>query len=93
MIGGRLPDARCHGWATSHWTVGESPSPTTQWEVAHEVIVAANALDELWSRACADVGVEAVRDLADGAHPDASLVGIVLAALSLAVIPVLGGRA
>jgi divalent metal cation (Fe/Co/Zn/Cd) transporter len=35
------------------------------------------------------VGVEAIRDLVDGAHPDASIVGIVLAALSLAVMPVL----
>jgi divalent metal cation (Fe/Co/Zn/Cd) transporter len=35
------------------------------------------------------VGVVAVRDLVDGAHPDASIVGIVLAALSLAVMPVL----
>jgi divalent metal cation (Fe/Co/Zn/Cd) transporter len=35
------------------------------------------------------VGMEAVRDLVDGAHPGASLVGIVLAALSLAVMPVL----
>jgi divalent metal cation (Fe/Co/Zn/Cd) transporter len=35
------------------------------------------------------VGVEASRDLLDGAHPDASLVGIVLAALSLMVMPVL----
>jgi divalent metal cation (Fe/Co/Zn/Cd) transporter len=35
------------------------------------------------------VGVEAVRDLVDGAHPDASIVGIVLAGLSLTVMPVL----
>jgi divalent metal cation (Fe/Co/Zn/Cd) transporter len=35
------------------------------------------------------VGLEAVRDLAGGAHPDASTVGIILAALSLAVMPVL----
>jgi divalent metal cation (Fe/Co/Zn/Cd) transporter len=35
------------------------------------------------------VGVEAVRDLVGGAHPDATIVGIVLAALSLAVMPVL----
>jgi len=35
------------------------------------------------------VAVEAVRDLADEEHPEASIVGIVLAALSLAVMPVL----
>src|SRR5437879_4154314 len=32
------------GWAISHWAVGESPSPTTHWEIAHEVIVESNAL-------------------------------------------------
>ena len=35
------------------------------------------------------VTVEAVRDLADGEHPEASIVGIVLAALSLVVMPAL----
>jgi divalent metal cation (Fe/Co/Zn/Cd) transporter len=35
------------------------------------------------------VAVEALRDLAGGAEPEASLAGVVLAALSLAVMPVL----
>jgi divalent metal cation (Fe/Co/Zn/Cd) transporter len=35
------------------------------------------------------VGVEATRDLLDGAHPDVSAVGIVLATLSLALMPLL----
>lgn len=35
------------------------------------------------------VAVEALRDLIDGSHPDASVVGIVLTTFSLAVMPVL----
>ena len=35
------------------------------------------------------VGMESVRDLSGGARPDASTVGVVMAALSLAVMPVL----
>ena len=38
------------------------------------------------------VGVQAVRALAQGSHPESSTLGVVLAALSLAVLPWLGRR-
>jgi divalent metal cation (Fe/Co/Zn/Cd) transporter len=50
---------------------------------------ATRAIAGSFAALAAYVAVEAVRDLADGDHPEASLVGIVLAALSLAVMPVL----